>query len=289
MKYYIYSSTAYTQYVFGTWTYALYSNLELPQFTGKRYKFKNSSFASRFQTPNLASCDVVTSCTAAICDSCRDSTLSIDVEGMAAMRTSLITSLNKIEDLSDRSSPPSDQPTFLNRISPTALDGDPFTGKVLAGVALFCSCFAFFVFFNRFCLKRRILQLVEGNSIGRFMVELRAEAAEGIDGALAADCEPLRQAESDSERGLEVLLPFLARYMRTVEASVNSSRGTAELVETTATTVGGDFEMVMTCDCDLSEGEDDTDRPTRSGGVVRVLDGNIFSPLTYRAEEHHPR
>ena len=177
---------------------------------------------------------------------------------------------------------PTSQPTPLRRNDYNGNNYyDPYTGRVFACAFLGCTCFAIFVFINRFCIQRRMRQLVAGNSVGQFLVELRPEISDNLDEV------PLRDGQSDvfnSDELGDTVNP--TSYFSAYKAFVNffrqrlsflfPSNGSQNVVETTAVSLNHKFGHVVTCDYDATDEEAD-EYSSIPSIILKVSEKNVFS------------
>lgn len=166
---------------------------------------------------------------------------------------------------------------------------DPLTVIILVSFAFCTLSIAFCVFFNRFCLKRQILQLVERNAIGRFMIELSPEVRHNQDEMPLRDRQALRPSRCNSGDDLDnvhhVPSPVISRYYSFISffhelfSFTFFTNGSSTVVETTAI-VRHNFQQVVACDYDAADDEDEESFSARPG-VMRVLDGDVFNMIAH--------
>lgn len=187
---------------------------------------------------------------------------------------------------------PSSQPTTSAANSyprsKSARQNDPIIAILLICVAICSSLLAFYIFFRRFCRKRRIQHYIGSNAVGRFLVELRAASDE-------ENHEPRVEARFSNAGGSDFhhnigndvsrsrhTTRFLSidRLCQDFTAFFSDRLGIvhegstvveAEAVEVTSL----DSQLILSCSFD-SEESTHSDALLRPG-VFRVLEGNVFS------------
>ena len=186
---------------------------------------------------------------------------------------------------------PSSQPTtnaaaFYPR-SGSARQNDPVIAVLLICVAICSSLLAFYIFFRRFCRKRRIQHYIGSNAVGRFLVELRAASDEEYhdprvvmrfpNAGNSAFLDNIGDDVSRSRHSTRFLsidrlcqdfTAFFCDWLGSV--SEGSTVVEAEAVEVTST----DSQLVLSCSYD-SEESTHSDALLRPG-VFRVNEDNIF-------------
>ena len=166
---------------------------------------------------------------------------------------------------------------------------DPVTVIVLVCFAFGSLLAAFFVFFNRFCLKQQMLHFVERNAVGRFMIELSVESRfedeeeipfRNIRGLPTSQCNSLLEVDHPHY----VPPSFISRYFglfRELFTSYSITNGGPTVVETTAV-VRHNCQQAVSCDFDVTDDEDEESSSARPE-IVRVLEGNIFNTISCRS------
>ena len=187
---------------------------------------------------------------------------------------------------------PSSQPTnnaahFYPK-SDSASQNDPVIAILLICVAICSSLLAFYIFFRRFCRKRRIQHYIGSNAVGRFLVELRAASDEdyhdprvvvrssnagGSDFHHNIGVDVSRSRHTTRYLSIDRICQDFTSFFSDRLGIVNegSTVVEAEAVEVTSL----DSQLVLSCSYD-SEESTHSDALLRPG-VFRVLEGNVFS------------
>ena len=153
---------------------------------------------------------------------------------------------------------------------------DPITVIFLVCFAFGSLLTAFFVFFNRFCLKQQMLQFVERNAVGKFMIELNVEGGHDEEEMPFRNTQvsPTFQCHSGFEVDNPHSVPpsFLSRYFgffRELFTSHLITNGGPTVVKTTAV-VRHNCRQAVSCEYDVTDDEDEKSSSSRSE-IVRVL------------------
>lgn len=150
------------------------------------------------------------------------------------------------------SSQPSSSPT-KSQIKPY-VDDNPLYSFILVCLAVSCSIAVICVMFNRFFVKRRIMQMINRNAVGRFLIELRAEQEFNIPPNAQAEHRP--NYNMLSQQPPEEVSSFIIRKSRNFSdfisdrfASKKSPLGCPTVVETTAVPCVYDAsEFIVSCE-----------------------------------------